>query len=358
MGSGLGKPPGGFVLECGYRCAFRYTHDSGRGVVYSRATYKTKSGTQSYQIPVELAVSLSLTESVPTQATVGQPYSFNLSPLLTVAGDSAYNGSGVTWTTVSNALPAGLSFNASTGVVSGTASAEGSGSLVVNASYKGATSANVSYPFSVVTTDPYYSSVTYLLHLDGNSVNQKSGGGAPTDVGMAYAVTNAKFSQSAQFTNGQNTYIKLPDNAMAFGTGDFTIEFWARGNGANTFIFDGTQGPRITFRFGATGTLGYLVANTTLGNFSPGSPSTWTHYAVSRVNGTDYFFTNGVLNGTAADANNYVAGTNTNRIGHYQVDNQYNQYTYNGMLDDFRITKGFGRYTASFSVPTAAFPNQ
>lgn len=93
------------------------------------ATYKTKSGTQSYQIPVELAVSLSLTESVPTQTTVGQPYSFNLSPLLTVAGDSAYNGSGVTWTTVSNALPAGLSFNASTGVVSGTASAEGSGSL-------------------------------------------------------------------------------------------------------------------------------------------------------------------------------------------------------------------------------------
>ena len=240
-------------------------------------------------------------------------------------------------------------------MVSGTSSAEGTGSLTVNATYKGATSANVSYPFSVVTTDPYYSSVTYLLHMDGNSINQKSGGGTPSEVGMTYSATNAKFEQSAQFVNGQNTYIKLPDNAMAFGTGDFTVEFWARGNGGNTFIFDGMQGSRVTFRFGATGVLGYLVANTTIGTFAAESPTAWTHYAVSRVNGTDYFFTNGTLTGTAADATNYVAGTNTNRIGHYVHDNQY---TYNGMLDEFRITKGVGRYTASFSVPTATFPNQ
>jgi hypothetical protein len=37
---------------------------------------------------------------------------------------------------------------------------------------------------------------------------------------------------------------------------------------------------------------------------------------------------------------------------------QYNGTTaFNGYVDDFRVTKGLARYTATFTAPTAAFAN-
>ena len=101
------------------------------------ASYKTKTGTQSYQIPVTLAVSVNLAAATPTQAIVGQVYSYNLKPLLTVTGDNAYNGSGVTWTVVSSSLPSGL-YLTSDGYIGGTPTVAGTGNLTARATYKGA----------------------------------------------------------------------------------------------------------------------------------------------------------------------------------------------------------------------------
>lgn len=81
----------------------------------------------------ELSVSLAAS-SLPS-ATVGQAYSANLSTLLSVTGDAAYSGSGVTWGFVSNTLPAGLYLTAD-GYIGGTPSASGTGDILVRASYQ------------------------------------------------------------------------------------------------------------------------------------------------------------------------------------------------------------------------------
>lgn len=67
---------------------------------------------------------------------VGHAYSFDLQPFLTVTGDAAFSGSGVSWAVVSNTLPAGL-YLTSDGYIGGTPTAAGSGSITVQVAYKG-----------------------------------------------------------------------------------------------------------------------------------------------------------------------------------------------------------------------------
>lgn len=68
-------------------------------------------------------------------ALEGSAYSVDLKPLLTVTGDNAYTGAGVTWSVVANTLPAGL-YLTSDGFIGGTPTASGSGAITVRATYK------------------------------------------------------------------------------------------------------------------------------------------------------------------------------------------------------------------------------
>jgi hypothetical protein len=101
------------------------------------AIYKTKSGTQSYQIASTLAVTVALAAGTPPEGNVGDAYSYNLNSLLTVTGDNTYNGSGATWSVVSSTLPAGLSLTAD-GRITGTPTSAGTGTVTAKAAYKGA----------------------------------------------------------------------------------------------------------------------------------------------------------------------------------------------------------------------------
>jgi hypothetical protein len=110
------------------------------------ASYKSKAGQQAYQI-YTAAVTVGLASGAPPVGLVGQAYSYDLRPLLSVAGDSAYTGAGVTWTVVSNTLPAGL-YLTSDGFIGGTPTASGTGSVTARASYKGV---NGQQTYQVVT---------------------------------------------------------------------------------------------------------------------------------------------------------------------------------------------------------------
>lgn len=100
-----------------------------------RAMYKTRTGEQSYQVAVTNLV-VALAEGSLPIGVQGAPYSFDLKTKLSVAGDSAYTGAGVTWRVVTGSLPAGLVLGAD-GVITGSPTAENSGvPFTVEAAYK------------------------------------------------------------------------------------------------------------------------------------------------------------------------------------------------------------------------------
>ena len=65
-------------------------------------------------------------------------------------------------------------------------------------------------------------------------------------------------------------------------------------------------------------------------------------------------FVNGTQVGTTQTTSQAYDLTTTSTTVGSQAANFY----LNGYIQDLRVTTGVGRYTANFSVPTAAFPTQ
>lgn len=82
------------------------------------------------------SITVSLSQSSLPSGQVGTAYSYDFNQNLQVSGDSGYAGSGVTWFVAAGALPAGLSLNTSTGVVSGTPTASGANNFTLRATYR------------------------------------------------------------------------------------------------------------------------------------------------------------------------------------------------------------------------------
>lgn len=82
------------------------------------------------------AVNVSLSAYELPQATVGTPYeNFNFNTLLSVTGDAAFTGSGVTWSVVAGSLPAGMTLSEE-GTLSGTPSVASAGTITTQATYR------------------------------------------------------------------------------------------------------------------------------------------------------------------------------------------------------------------------------
>ena len=100
-----------------------------------RAIYKTRTGEQTYQVVVNDLV-VALAQGQLPAGVQGAPYAFDLKPSLSVAGDPAYKGSGVTWSLSAGTLPAGLVLGTD-GVIAGTPTAENPGTaFTVQATYR------------------------------------------------------------------------------------------------------------------------------------------------------------------------------------------------------------------------------
>ena len=128
------------------------------------------------------------------------------------------------------------------------------------------------------------------------------------------------------FFDGTDDFMSLDGSSdFAFGTGDFTIEFWVyfnagsfSDNSVDPNLFDfrpfNTQGayPSISYDTSANN-LRYYVDT---GNRIDGgqlSDQTWYHIALEREGTSTKMYVNGSQVGsTYSDSNDYVVGTNTN----------------------------------------------
>lgn len=158
-------------------------------------------------------------------------------------------------------------------------------------------------------------------------------------------------------------------NLFDFGTGDFTIEFWfycinttsgmvytraVSGHNLCAVFVGANATDRVSFFATASG------GGTAIQSAGTPAVSTWNHAAIVRQNGTVTVYLNGTGGTPASNTTNITAGSTYGSyvptIGAYYHGGI--SYPFAGYIDDFRITKGYARYTTNFTPPTAAFPTQ
>jgi hypothetical protein len=141
---------------------------------------------------------------------------------------------------------------------------------------------------------------------------------------------------------------------MAFGTGDYTIEFWCypSNTGYGCFIDTRSANPStdgISIFNNGTSLEIYTSGAAILTASSAFTLNTWQHFALTRSGTSLKAFVNGTQVGsTVTNSDNQTAGRVM--IG----DSVQALYPLNGYIDDLRITKGYARYTATFTPPTKA----
>ena len=131
-----GSLPAGLTLDAQNGVLTGVPTTEGTSSFTLNVLYKTKQGTQSYQIPVSMNIDVTLAPGTLPGGAVGTPYSYDLKQRLTVTGDSQYNVTNVSWAVTSGSLPNGLTLSPA-GLISGTPSTAGTSNFTVEATYKG-----------------------------------------------------------------------------------------------------------------------------------------------------------------------------------------------------------------------------
>ena len=165
-----------------------------------------------------------------------------------------------------------------------------------------------------------------------------------------------KFGISSLYLDGSSHIDVASDLKFTYSAEDFTVECFVRPTsltGTQVVIDQRTSANEasIYVDVSATGAVrlyvlgSYQITSTTL--ITAGA---WSHIAVSRTSGVTRLFVNGTLQGTTyTDANVYAEKPVA--IGaSFSASNRFTGY-----IDEVRISRGVGRYTATFTPTTQEF---
>jgi hypothetical protein len=214
-----------------------------------------------------------------------------------------------------------------------------------------------------------------LLHMDGTDgsqafVDSSTEAHSITAKGNAQIDTaQSKFGGASGLFDGSGDYLSLADSAdWAFGTGDFTIDFWVRfnalpasgrlqilfsqyqdGYSAYYMAIDNNAG---TYRWVFRDWLANVLRIEVAANIPSISVATWYHVALVRSGSNWHFFQDGTQVGsTVVDSDSVTDFSGNFLVGGYGEGS----YWFNGWLDEFRISKGIARWTSNFTPPTSPY---
>ena len=233
--------------------------------------------------------------------------------------------------------------------------------------------------FSGSAADAYFANVIALLHCDGSnggtsfpdviSANSWTPSSVTTNTAVQkYGTASAVFVRAS----ASNLYLSTTTTGNV-GSSDFTIEAWINPttivttSGQNNFIAckddisGGTRGWSLSLSGTNSGavTCNAFVGGTAYSVNSATVPTTgaWTHVAFCRSGQTVTLYVGGVSKGTVSlpsPTSSIGSATYGVRLGSTSPIGSV--YSFDGYIDDFRMTVGVCRYTSNFT-PTGPFPD-
>lgn len=212
------------------------------------------------------------------------------------------------------------------------------------------------------------SSTGKVLHIKGTDAHVLDKSQSRQWVRLAGSVaantSQSKYAGSSIEIPSGDTLVRVESELEeGIGSGDFTIECWARSPSTTTGYFgifvlesrfmnsSGTsQGLQLAFRSGGTNFDIYHSSGTNTTPTFNWATNTWYHIAMVRSGNTIRLYVDGTLvTPTASSSTDYTAFKFLT-VGMYYSSS----YALGGFIEDFRVTDGLARYTSNFTPPSAA----
>jgi len=206
-----------------------------------------------------------------------------------------------------------------------------------------------------------------LVVSNWTAVNGAKISTAQHQFGSASIDINSANTANRSDGSGPRIVATADSSTFAWGTGDFTIEFWLRltalPSSGQAIILDTRPG-------GANGNHLVLYMEASLGNkiifYNSGSPhlgtaaapstDVWHHVAVSRASGVTRMFLDGTQSGTpySGTPTDYTDSMDYEPCQPVFGSDSTGKNQIAGYIDEVRFTKGEGLYTADFTPPSSA----
>lgn len=232
-------------------------------------------------------------------------------------------------------------------------------------------------PYTFASTggggDLYFSNVVALLHMNGSDgsttiTDQKSH--TFSVIGSSTISTAESKFGGASYSSVSNSQVRSADSSdWDFGSGDFTLELWVYSTNNSAIqgmlskrvdgsvyspfvLFSNPSNSNLISCYLSTSNTAWDIQLTSTTALTTGS---WIHVAVTRSGTTFRLFVNGTLEASTTGSSALITNSANLVVGGFSEVTY--QYIFIGYIDDVRLTKGVARYTASFTPPSAQFPD-